>query len=344
MAASAQIFSFYGHGSWETLMELEPGKKVQVVDRLKIEFYEAPFLDSVKKDIKGIDCGNISYLYINEEIESAKYCILLRGNAPDNDETERVCAIALANNMPTDRDGLYYQLSCGNNISSQDYQKTESLIKMGWDADKMIEWTIASKGTFKDTREFEKKYKQRSFWDEGPNDKLQLGFGTILRAILINYALTKGGYKHVYNEAANISLARSYYARFEYILYDTNLCNTTHDAMSKLHLKAMEEEGSQAIDKKKLELYRECWNEDPKTRTDPGSANTRFKKEYGEYFFESDICQEIDKKLETLKTANGSYKMKLCNLPTKLIDYCEKKFNNAKILLKKYIDWSPPTN
>jgi hypothetical protein len=182
---------------------------------------------------------------------------------------------------------------------------------------------------------------EKAFWDEGPDDKLQLGFGTILHAILINYALTKGGYEHVYNEAANISLARSYYARFEYILYDTNLCNTTDDAISLLHRNAIEKEGSQAIDKEKMELYRECWNEDPRhrARTNPRSANLRFHDAYREYFFTSDICQEIDKKLETLKTANGAYKMKLCNLPTKLIDYCEKKFNNAKILLKKYNDW-----
>lgn len=172
---------------------------------------------------------------------------------------------------------------------------------------------------------------------------VQLGFGTILHGILINYALTTGKYKHIYNEAANISLARIYYARWEYILYDTNLCNTTDDEISILHKKAVANE-TWTNDKRKLELYRECWNEDPGQRTDPLSAHMRFKKEYGEYFFNSDLCQKINEKLETIKTAQGSYKMKLCKVPTKLLDYCKKKINDAQIRLKKYDDWSLPTN
>lgn len=102
----------------------------------------------------------------------------------------------------------------------------------------------------------------------------------------------------------------------------------------------------QVVDRLKIEFYEAPFLDSviDRARINPRSANLRFQDAYNEYFFKSDICQEIDKKLETLKTANGSYKMKLCNLPTKLIDYCEKKFNNAKILLKKYNDWSPPTS
>ena len=110
--------------------------------------------------------------------------------------------------------------------------------------------------------------------------------------------ITKGGYKHIYNEAATIGLARDYYARFGYVLYDTDLCNTTDDEVTIAHKKSLQAPPKN-IDKEKLALFRACLKEDPATRNDPSSSNSKFYEKYKIYYFECDLCNEIDFKLKS---------------------------------------------
>ena len=327
---------------WDDVIKLNPGEKIQIVDNLTIEFYSAPFPARLyDNDVTWTPCENIPKDYLIKNFEKSKYCILLRGK-------NRVAALGLANDMPNDPDGLYYQLSCGGNISSDKYQQTVSLNKMDWSPNQKIDWLKLANMAWNhpEYRNLNKAYQNtydQSVYGGEPSSVLPLGFGTILRAILINFAITKGGYKHIYNEAATIGLARDYYARFGYVLYDTDLCNTTDDEVTIAHKKSLEAL-PQNIDKEKLALFRACLKEDQATRNDPSSANSKFYEKYNIYYFECDLCNEIDFKLKSLRTPSGSYKMKLCNLPVDLLLYCEKKFSEAILLLKKYDDWAELNN
>jgi len=329
---------------WDDVIKLNPGEKIQIVDNLTIEFYSAPFPARLHdEDVTWTPCEGVPTKYLIENFAMSKYCILLRGR-------NRVAALGLANDMPNDPEGLYYQLSCGGNISSDKYQQTVSLNKMDWSPNQKLDWfKLANMDSNNPEywilrKAYENLYNHnRYFRLDGPSNILPLGFGTILRAILINFAITKGGYKHIYNEAATIGLARDYYARFGYVLYDTDLCNTTDDEVTIAHKKSLEAPPKN-IDKEKLALFRACLNEDQAKQNDPSSANSKFYEKYNIYYFECDLCNEIDLKLKSLRTPSGSYKMKLCNLPVDLFTYCEKKFSEAILLLKKYDDWAELNN
>lgn len=318
---------------WDKVINLTPGEKIQIVDNLTIEFYKVPFPPGLYNDVEPVECGDITREYLKENFQNSEYCILLRGR-------DRVAALGLAKTMSNDPIGLYIQLLCGGNISSQNYQKTESLNKMNWAQNQKIDWykvMDAKEEYWPLKKEYYEKYKQNPVLD-GPSDILPLGLGTILQAILINFAITKDGYKYIYNEAATINLARDYYARFGYVFYDTGLCNTTDDEVTIAHKKSFETPPKN-IDKEKLALFRACLTED-----DSSSASKKFYEKYKIHYFQSDLCDVIDLKLKSLRTPSGSYKMKLCEYPKEMFAYCKKKFSGAVTLLNKFDDWTEPTN
>ena len=225
----AKLMSIYYDSAFEPL-KLIPGTGWQRwLVRFSFRFYDMTLdrdisnIVECEKYIKSIRCKDIGDGYIKESIMQSRYCIISLFDGIG-------LAFVLGDDWPNH--DLYFSLSCAQTPLSNSHIATA--------VDKYKDWTPDMKSLFMDV-ENGKKGAQRMWGMKYPDisrvqfvqkfGDVQLGMGTILRAILVHYCFSHG-YVNVYNDAAGADLI-PYYARFGYRLGEKP-CNTD-DEITEWH-------------------------------------------------------------------------------------------------------------